>query len=165
MGQDIELTQRALLAPLRWNGGVPGCVLGNAWVGALLIGAAGCLICSLQAQAQGVIQWGLTLTNINNPITPVVATNGDGSITLTAGGGDTYDNPDSFTYAYQQVSGDFDVRVRVMALEATDPAGQDSPKGSLMARASLTAGSPNIQISALPLAPSSRHGQIERIGR
>ena len=56
------------------------------------------------------IQWGLTLTNINNPITPIVVTNGDGSVSITGGGGDAYDNPDSITYAYQQVTGDFDIR-------------------------------------------------------
>lgn len=111
------------------------------------------------------IQWGLTVVNINNPITPTVVTNADGSISITAGGGDTYSKPDSFTFAYQQVTGDFDIRVRVMDVSATDPAGQDSPKGSLMARASLAPDSYNIQINALPLAPSSRDGQIESIGR
>jgi hypothetical protein len=111
------------------------------------------------------IQWGLTLTNINNPITPDAVTNSDGSITITAGGGDTYGSPDSFTYAYQAVTGDFDIRVRVLNVAATDPKGQDSPKGSLMVRASLDPGSYDFQISALPPAPSSRDGQIETIGR
>lgn len=116
------------------------------------------------AQAQQ-IQWGLTLVNINNPITPVVVTNADGSISITAGGGDTYSAPDSFTYAYQQVTGDFDIRVRVMNVTATDPLVQDSPKGSLMVRASLDPASFDYQVSALPLAPSGRDGQIESIGR
>ncbi len=120
------------------------------------------IACSAQAQS---IQWGLTLANINNPITPIVVTNGDGSLTITAGGGDTYDSPDSFTYAYQQVTGDFDVCVQVRSLDATDPAGQDSPKGALMARASLSPDSPNVQISALPLSPSGRNGELESIGR
>src|SRR5450432_1356880 len=83
------------------------------------------------------IKWGLTLANINNPIAPIVVTNGDGSVSITAGGGDTYDNPVgsspySFTYAYQQVTGDFDICVQVVNVTATDPQGQDSPKGSLM---------------------------------
>src|SRR4051812_16478406 len=89
---------------------------------------------ALQSPGQQ-IQWGLTVTNINNPTTTAVVTNGDGSISITTGGGDTYDNPDSFTYAYQQVTGDFDIRVRIINVTATDPAGQDSPKGSLMVRA------------------------------
>ena len=51
----------------------------------------------MQSYAQQ-IKWGLTVLNINNPITPIVVTNGDGSISITAGGGDTYGAPDSFTY-------------------------------------------------------------------
>jgi hypothetical protein len=118
----------------------------------------------IQAQAQP-IQWGLTLANINNPIPPAVVTNADGSISITAGGGDTYGAPDSFTYAYQQITGDFDIKVRVVNVTATDPAGQGSPKGSLMVRASLDPASTDFMINALPLAPSGRDGQIESIGR
>jgi len=112
----------------------------------------------LTTQAQQ-IRWGLTVTNINNPITPIVVTNGDGSISITAGGGDTYGAPDSFTYAYQQVTGDFDIAVQIVNVTATDPAGQDSPKGSLMVRATLDGSSFDCQINALPLAPSGRDGQ------
>ncbi len=136
----------------------------NAWALSLLIGVSLSPVCNPNARAQGTVQWGLTLTNINNPTAPVVVTNGDGSFTITAGGGDTWDNSDSFTYAYQEVTGDFDVRVRVKSLVATDPVGQDSQKGSLMARVNLTAGSPNIQINALDLN-SGRQGRIESIGR
>lgn len=117
------------------------------------------------AQGQQQLQWGLTLANINNPIVPRVVTNTDGSIAITAGGGDTYSAPDSFTYAYQVVTGDFDIRVQVVNVTATDPAGQDSPKGSLMVRAALDPSSYDFQISALPLSPSGRNGQIETIGR
>src|SRR5215472_4676060 len=81
--------------------------------GALAAAIALCACASFTVQAQ-TIQWGLTLTNINNPIPPLVVTNNDSSISITAGGGDTYGAPDSFTYAYQQVTGDFDIRVRVM---------------------------------------------------
>ncbi|HEV2207757.1 MAG TPA: hypothetical protein VG167_03230 [Verrucomicrobiae bacterium] len=111
------------------------------------------------------IKWGLTVTNINNPIPPIIVTNGDGSISITAGGGDTYGAPDSFTYAYQQVTGDFDIAVQVVNVTATDPLGQDSPKGSLMVRTTLDGTSYDYQINALPLAPSGRNGQIESIGR
>ena len=86
------------------------------------------------------IQWGLTLTNINNPIPPVVVTNADSSISIAAGGGDTYGAPDTFTYAYQQVTGDFDIRVRVMNVAFSGPVPQDSAKGALMVRSSLDAG-------------------------
>jgi hypothetical protein len=111
------------------------------------------------------IQWGLIITNINNPNTTDVITNSDGSISITAAGGDTYGSPDSFTYAYQQVTGDFDIRVQVLNVAATDPKGQDSPKGSLMVRASLAQTDYDFQINALPPLPSGRKGQIETIGR
>ncbi|HEV7927386.1 MAG TPA: hypothetical protein VGR14_18690, partial [Verrucomicrobiae bacterium] len=73
------------------------------------------------AHAQTNIQWGLTLTNIHNPTPTIVVTNSDGSISVTTGGGDTYGNPDSFAYAYQQVTGDFDIRVQIVNVVATDP--------------------------------------------
>lgn len=120
------------------------------------------LIFSAGAQS---LPWGLTIANINNPVEPVITRNPDGSLTITAGGGDTYDSPDSFTYAYQMVTGDFDVRVQVLSLEATDAQLQDSPKAALMVRAGLEPDSPNVQINALPLAPSGREGEIESIGR
>ena len=115
--------------------------------------------------AEPTIQWGLSVTNINNPIAPTIVTNADRSISITAGGGDTYGAPDSFTYAYQQVKGDFDVCVQVVNVEATDVFGQDTPKGALMLRASLAPASLNIQLSATPPSPSHRNGQIESIGR
>src|SRR6266700_6620613 len=124
---------------------------------ALFWGAVVGGLLAVQSPAQQ-IKGGLTLLNINNPITPMVATNGDGSISITAGGGDTYGAPDSFTYAYQQVTGDFDVCVQVMNVTATDPIGQDTPKGSLMLRASLAATAYDVQISATPADPSNRHG-------
>lgn len=118
--------------------------------------------------------FGLTVVNINNPIPPIVVTNADQSISITAGGGDTYDVPDSFTFAYQQVTGDFDIKVRVINLFATEPRVQDSPKASLMVRAALSNAAANIQINALPTdadpnnpsdTDSGRHGQIESVAR
>ncbi|MCX6928609.1 MAG: hypothetical protein NT154_36170 [Verrucomicrobia bacterium] len=116
---------------------------------------------------QGPTKWGLTVTNINNPIAPIVVTNSDGSISITAGGGDTYDNPDSFTYAYQQVTGDFDIRVRVMNVVLSDPAATqpDSAKGALMVRATLDSVAADFQMNATPLAPAGRDGEIESIAR
>src|SRR5215475_6189390 len=93
----------------------------NKYQSRLFFSVATLLLCGLVSVEAQQIQWGLTLVNINNPITPIVVTNGDGSISITAGGGDTYDNPDSFTYAYQQVTGDFDIRVRVKNVVVTDP--------------------------------------------
>jgi hypothetical protein len=137
----------------------------HPWLRSLVFGSKLALFClAVSANAQQ-IKWGLTLTNINNPITPIVVTNGDGSVTITAGGGDTYGTPDSFTYAYQQVTGDFDICVQVVNVTATDVEGQDTPKGALMMRASLDAGSYNIQLNGTPPSPSHRNGQIEFIGR
>jgi hypothetical protein len=137
----------------------------SRWVRSVIPAAAAFLFSTLlTAQAQQ-IKWGLALMNINNPIPPIVVTNGDGSISITAGGGDTYGAPDSFTYAYQQVTGDFDIAVQIVNVTATDPLLQDSPKGSLMVRATLDPSSFDYQINALPLAPSGRNGQIESIGR
>ena len=130
------------------------------WAEALTL----CGLALSTARAQ-TIQWGLTLTNIHNPTPTTVVTNTDGSISITTGGGDTYGNPDSFAYAYQQVTGDFDIRVRIINVFATDPKGQDSPKASLMVRASLDPDSYDFMINALPLTPSGRNGQIESIGR
>ncbi len=131
------------------------------WAGTLTIGS----LALAAAHAQTTIQWGLTLTNIHNPTPTTVVTNGDGSISITTGGGDTYGHPDSFTYAYQQVSGDFDIRVRIINCTAVDAATQNSPKASLMVRESLDPDSYDFMINALPLAPSTRYGQIESIGR
>ncbi len=121
-------------------------------------------LASLHA-ADPLIQGGLTLHNINNPIVPIVTTNADTSFTIVGGGGDTYGAPDSFTYAYQAVSGDFDVQLQVLNVDATDVFGQDTPKGALMFRSSLEPGAYNVQISATPHSPSHRNGQIESIGR
>ena len=94
-----------------------------------------------------------TLVDINNTVASKVATNSDGSFTLTAGGGDTWDNADSFSYLHQLRNGDFDVRVQVLSVEADDAAStQKSAKGALHIRANLTPGSPNIQLNASPIA-------------
>jgi hypothetical protein len=103
-----------------------------------------------------------TLVDINNPVAGQVTTNPDGSFTIVAGGNDTWDSADSFTYYYEERTGDFDVRVQVLNLEINDPSQQDSAKASLMARANISAGSPNVQVSALP---TESKGAIESIYR
>jgi hypothetical protein len=115
------------------------------------------------ARAQ-TIQWGLTLTNINNPTPTTVVTNSDGSISINTGGGDTYGHPDSFAYAYQQVTGDFDIRVQIVNCTCSNPTEEGSPKASLMVRESLDPDSFDFMINALP-TNTDRLGQIESIGR
>lgn len=104
----------------------------------------------------------LTLVDINNPVAGKVAQNADGSFTVTAGGGDTWDASDSFTYYYEERTGDFDVKVQVINVEIGDPAQQDSAKASLMARVSLDPGSANVQVNALPLDPKNAIETIYR---
>ena len=95
--------------------------------------------------------FGLTLVDINNPVVGEVAEHPDGSITVTAGGNDTWDAADSFTYLYEQKAGDFDVKVQLLDLSVDDPAQQDSAKASLHVRANLTQGSPDVMINATPV--------------
>jgi hypothetical protein len=131
------------------------------WAGALIV----CGLSLATARAQTTIQWGLTLTNINNPTPTTVVTNGDGSISITTGGGDTYGNPDSFAFAYQQLTGDFDIRVRIIGCLTSNLNGEsDSAKASLMVRESLDPDSYDFMINALP-TNTDRAGQIESIGR
>ena len=94
----------------------------------------------------------LTLVDINNPVTGTRANNPDGSFTITAGGNDAWDSADSITYAYEQRTGDFDVMVQVVDLVIQDTGQQDSAKASIMARVDTSAGSANVQVSALPVA-------------
>ncbi len=104
-----------------------------------------------------------TFLNLNNPVTGSVSTNTDGSLTVTAGGGDTYDRADSFSYLYEPRMGDFDVQVRVLGVDADDATGaQRSAKASLHVRANLTPGSPNIQVSATPMTGAN---YVETISR
>lgn len=123
-----------------------------------------CGLAVATARAQTNIQWGLTLTNIHNPTPTTVVTNSDGSISITTGGGDTYGHPDSFAYAYQQVTGDFDIHVQIINCTCTNPDEQGSPKASLMVRESLDPDSYDFMINALP-TNTDRLGQIESIGR
>jgi hypothetical protein len=131
------------------------------WAVALVV----CGVALATAHAQTKIQWGLTLTNIHNPTPTTVVTNGDGSISITTGGGDSYGNPDSFAFAYQQVTGDFDICVQIISCDTSNLDNQqDSAKASLMVRASLDPDSFDFMINALP-TNTDRMGQIESIGR
>ena len=93
-----------------------------------------------------------TFLNINNPIPSTINTNADGSFTVIAGGGDTYDSADSFNYFHEARTGDFDVQVQVLSVTAdAATAGQKNAKASLQVRANLSPGSPNIQVSVSPV--------------
>src|SRR5206468_4652435 len=69
-----------------------------------------------------------------------------GTYTLTGGGSDIGGTSDQFFFSYQQLTGDFDMRVRVLSLNPSDA----WAKAGLMARASLDAGSPFAAALASP---------------
>ena len=125
--------------------------------------ASVCCLTALTLAGQAQAQAGLTKIDINNPVAGTVTLNPDSSTTVTAGGGDTYGTSDSFTYLYGQKTGNFDVKVKVLDVNADDPGGQQkSAKASLQVRANLTPGSPNIQVSGTPAAGEN---YVETIAR
>ena len=78
----------------------------------------------LGAVAGGLHAATLTKTDINNPVAGQVTTTGD-IIEVIAGGNDTWDASDSFTYVHEQRTGDFDVQVRVRSLTLQDTGPHD----------------------------------------
>ncbi|MCW5554155.1 MAG: hypothetical protein KIS67_18610, partial [Verrucomicrobiae bacterium] len=124
--------------------------INSAWAGLQKASQRLLLCLALGLPAYGAT---FTLTNINNTVPPNLVTNTDGSITITAGGGDTYNAEDSFTYFYESRTGDFDVQVQLLDVDADDPTGsQQSAKASLHVRADLSPGSPDVQVNGTPTA-------------
>jgi hypothetical protein len=70
----------------------------------------------------------------------------DTAFDVAGGGGDVNGGSDRFRFVYRQLTGDFDVRVR---LESLDKA-SDWTKAGLMARQGLNAGSRNVFVMATP---------------
>ncbi len=62
--------------------------------------------------------------------------------TIKAGGVDIWGNADEFTFAYKEMSGDFDVAVTVHSLDRTN----DWSKSGIMARQNLEPGSINVAV-------------------
>ncbi|HYO08053.1 MAG TPA: Ig-like domain-containing protein [Tepidisphaeraceae bacterium] len=71
---------------------------------------------------------------------------------LLAGGADIFGNADSFGFAYREVSGDFDYKVRLNGLTNT----HSFAKAGLMARESLASNSRNVMVAATPGANGHR---------
>ena len=82
-----------------------------------------------------------------------------GDIDVMAGGLRTWDVSDSFTFVHAPRTNDFDVRVRVDSVQQLGPPGGD-PKAALMARADLSAGSPNVSLNVV-----STRGYLEYLYR
>ncbi len=84
-------------------------------------------LCAFSVHAQ------FTFDHIGTGATGSLTTNGPGSYTLVGGGDDIWSASDNFDFAHYDVSGDFDVRVRVESLEPT----ARWSKAGLMAREKL----------------------------
>jgi hypothetical protein len=73
---------------------------------------------------------------------------GNGAFEVKAGGSDIWNNADGFHFAYKEVTGDFEAKVRVESLLITST----WTKAGLMARESLEAGSRNLNTVVDPTA-------------
>lgn len=93
-------------------------------------------------------QWAMS-TDIPAPVAPAGGTNFSwkaGDVEIIAGGADIWDVADQFHFVYNVVEGDFDVKVLVDRFEAANRYG----KAGVMARMSLDASSPTIQVNTTP---------------
>ena len=61
------------------------------------------------------------ISSIGNGAASSVTTNGPGSYTFVAGGNDTWDAQDNQGFLWTEVTGDFDVQVRVQSLTPSAP--------------------------------------------
>src|SRR5512133_1706708 len=71
---------------------------------------------------------------------------GNGSYTIIGGGGQIGDSTDALTFAYTEVTGDFDVQARVTNLEQ----GWDNAKAGIMIRLNLAEDSPMFFVRVTP---------------
>ena len=133
-GDVVTLTAPSLVAGTQYNLTVSG-VKDRAVAGNTLTNAS-----------VSFVPMNLTVVNINNS-QPYSAEIAGSTLTFTAGGADIGDVADQFVYAYLQVTGDFDYRLDVHSLTASDPAA----KSGLMTRVSTLPGSRFVFNSVMPL--------------
>jgi regulation of enolase protein 1 (concanavalin A-like superfamily) len=105
--------------------------------GALLVGIACLLIASSQAASAqtSALPPGWADSDIGNPLVAGSAQSTSGTMTVRGAGADIGGSSDQFHFAYQAVSGDTDIRVRLADLQAVDPGAE----AGLMIRESLDA--------------------------
>ncbi|WCJ60809.1 FG-GAP-like repeat-containing protein [Fontisphaera persica] len=129
--------------------------------------AAAAVFTGWAAMAQ-VAQVPFTLAHVGgNPVGSVVS-NAPNHITLYAAGNDIWDMQDEFTFLYLQVTGDFDIKIRVASMEVT----ARWPKAGIMARPSLDVSSKMVFSKATPSGPivgndgnpTSNCGQSQGVG-
>jgi len=94
--------------------------------------------------------WEGTFSNQDIGETSVAGSFGvDGGVySIEADGADIWGTADAFHYAYKQVSGDFQMTVRVLSIEAT----HEFAKAGIMVRQTLDADSSNVLIAAAALS-------------
>lgn len=63
----------------------------------------------------------LERTDIGNPAISGSVKSSHGVLEIVAGGKDVWGNSDEFTFVHQQMTGDFDVKVRAESLTAAQP--------------------------------------------
>ena len=89
-----------------------------------------------------VTNMGFTATTIGSvPPNPLLITTNVGGFTVIGGGADIWTANDGFHFVYKQISGDFDMRLRVLNVGAGI---STSVRGGLMVRESLDANSRNV---------------------
>ena len=96
--------------------------------------------------AQSALPTGWSTRDIGNPGVAGDATFALGTWTIDGGGTDIYGTQDAFRFAYQQMTGDIDITVRVTSLELIDP----FTKAGLMIRESLTSNATNAYVFVTP---------------
>src|SRR5205085_7790388 len=104
---------------------------------------------SITIQSQPPQDGALTSADIGNP-TPGGSTTTitDGvDYDITAGGANIWGSSDQFRFVYKQVTGDFDVKVQITGIQASDP----KAKAGIMARASLAANAANAYMRLNPI--------------
>ena len=116
--------------------------------GALYAAAIGCaLVLGLSnVRAQSALPTGWSSRDIGSPGVAGSASVASGTWTVRGSGANIWGSADQFQFAYQQITGDFDVRVRISSLENVHA----WSKAGLMVRESLNANARNAFVLVTP---------------
>jgi hypothetical protein len=90
-----------------------------------------------------VTNMGFTSVNIGSTPPGVLITTNAGGFTVVGGGADIWTANDGFNFVYKQITGDFDMRLRINNILAP-LGGSTSTRGGLMVRETLDASSRNV---------------------
>ena len=105
---------------------------------------------SFEPPAPGDYLMARDVGSVSDPLVPgATVVEADGSLNVTAGG-TGFHYSDNLHFTYQQVTGDFDVRVQVESLEARDI----GSSAGLMARENLDSGSRMCSVYVMPTGPT-----------